>query len=99
MRSPSRDARTQPVPSMSACADGSASTANTASGAASIVSVALTRSASMPGRRLSGSELIVGSSAPQSARAGEEHGAQQVGATAELGRRALEAHLASLEEV
>src|SRR3954469_19525717 len=58
MRSPSRDARTQPVPSMSAWADGSASTANTASGAASIVVDAVTRSVSIPLRRLTLLELI-----------------------------------------
>src|SRR5204862_4974300 len=58
MRSPSRDSRTQPVPSMSAWADGSASTANTASGAASIVVDAVTRSVSIPVRRLAAPELI-----------------------------------------
>src|SRR5438034_11085450 len=58
MRSPPRDSRTQPVPSMSAWADGSASTANTASGAASIVVDAVTRSGSIPVRRLAGPELI-----------------------------------------
>src|SRR5947209_20381210 len=58
MRSPSRDSRTQPVPSMPAWADGSASTANTASGAASIVVDAVTRSVSIPVRRLAGPELI-----------------------------------------
>src|SRR2546421_8031360 len=58
MRSPSRDCRTQPVPSISAWADGSASTANTASGAASIVVDAVTRSGSIPVRRLAEPELI-----------------------------------------
>src|SRR2546423_7574321 len=58
MRSSSRDSRTQPVPSMSAWADGSASTANTASGAASIVVDAVTRSVSIPVRPLAGPELI-----------------------------------------
>src|SRR4030088_3010057 len=58
MRSSSRDSRTQPVPSMSAWADGSASTANTASGAASIVVDAVTRSVSIPMRLLAGPELI-----------------------------------------
>jgi hypothetical protein len=43
---------------MSAWADGSASTANTASGAASIVVDAVTRSVSIPVRRLAGPELI-----------------------------------------
>src|SRR5438270_1175292 len=47
MRSPSRDSRTQPVPSISTWADGSASTANTASGAASIVVDAVTHSMSV----------------------------------------------------
>src|SRR4029077_1153937 len=56
MRPRSRDSRTQPVPSMSAWADGSASTANTASGAASIVVDAVTRSVSIPMRRLAGPE-------------------------------------------
>src|SRR5438309_802921 len=58
MRSRSRDPRTQPVPSMAAWVDGSASTANTASGTASIVVDTLTRSVSMPVRRLGGPELI-----------------------------------------
>src|SRR5947208_531701 len=58
MRSPSRDPRTQPVPSISAWADGSASTANTASGAASIVVDAVTRSVAIPVRRRAGPELI-----------------------------------------
>src|SRR5712672_672330 len=58
MRSPSRGSRTQPVPSMSACADGSASTANTASGVASIVVDAVTRSVSIPLRRFGGRGLI-----------------------------------------
>src|SRR5207247_1677548 len=58
MRSSSRHSRTQPVPSISAWADGSASTANTASGAASIVVDAVTRSVSIPVRRLAGPELI-----------------------------------------
>src|SRR6266536_3772961 len=58
MRSPSMDPRTQPVPSMSAWADGSANTANTASGAASIVVDAVTRSGSISVRRLAGPELI-----------------------------------------
>src|SRR2546421_730519 len=58
MRSPSSDPRTQPVPSMWAWADGSASTANTVSGAASIVVDALTFSVSIPVRLLAGSEFI-----------------------------------------
>src|SRR5256885_873585 len=58
MRSLSRGPRTQPVPSMSAWADGSANTANTASGAASIVVDAVTRSVSIPVRRFVGPELI-----------------------------------------
>jgi len=52
------DSRTQPVPSMSAWADGSASTANTASGAASIVVDAATRSVPIPVRQPTGPELI-----------------------------------------
>src|ERR1700687_5311060 len=58
MASPARGSRTPPVPSMSAWADGSASTANTASGVASIVVDAVTRSVSIPVRRLAGPELI-----------------------------------------
>ncbi len=58
MRSPSMDPRTQPVPSMAAWADGLANTANTASGAASIVADAATHSGSIPVRRLAGPELI-----------------------------------------
>src|ERR1700704_5841218 len=68
MRSSSRDSRTQPVPSMSAWADGSASTANTASGAASIVVDALTRSLSISVRRLAGPELIAARSATPGAQ-------------------------------
>ena len=55
---PLMDPRTQPVPSMSVWADGSANTANTASGAASIVVDAVARSVSIPVRRLAGPELI-----------------------------------------
>jgi len=58
MRSPSRDSRTQPVPSMAAWADGAARTANTTSGTASIVMDAMTRSVSIPARLLGGLELI-----------------------------------------
>lgn len=57
-----------PVRSMAAWADGSASTANTASGAASIVVDAATRSVSMPVRRLAELELI----AARDAVAGQE---------------------------
>src|SRR5690348_5925490 len=70
MRSPCRDPRTQPVPSMSAWADGSASTANTASGVASIVVDAVTRSGSIPVRRLVEPELIARASEPPPHRAG-----------------------------
>src|SRR5690349_16223656 len=58
IRSPSSAPRTQPVPSMAAWADGSASTANTASGTASIVVDAVRRSGSMPMRRRARPELI-----------------------------------------
>src|SRR5437764_15260173 len=58
MRSSPRDPRTQPVPSMSAWADGSASTANTASGAASIVVDVVTRWDSIRVRRPPRPELI-----------------------------------------
>ncbi len=46
------ESRIHPVPSMAAWVDGSASTANTAFGAASIVVVAVTRSVSMSGKPL-----------------------------------------------
>src|SRR5258707_13894649 len=46
-RWPSRESRTQPVPSMAACRDGSASTANTVSADVLIVVVALTVSSVM----------------------------------------------------
>jgi hypothetical protein len=49
MRSPSRDWRTQPVPSMQAWAEGSASTEKTACGEASIVVDAVARSTSEAG--------------------------------------------------
>src|SRR5438270_5639695 len=58
MRSTSRASRTHPVPSMSAWADGTASTANTASGPASIVVDAVTRWDSIRVRRLPRPELI-----------------------------------------
>jgi hypothetical protein len=74
MRSTSRDLRTQPVPSMSAWADGSASTANTASGAASIVVDAGTRSASIPVGRLAGPELIAARDTGRSTRQSDHGG-------------------------
>src|ERR1700722_17650851 len=46
-RWPSGDSRTQPVPSMAACRDGSASTSNTVSADVLIVVVALTVSSGM----------------------------------------------------
>src|SRR3954454_14768044 len=73
MRSLSKDSRTQPVPSMSAWADGSASTANTASGAASIVVDAVTRSVSIPVRRLAVSELIVAREQARRGTVGQAH--------------------------